>query len=464
MTEYKDFLLAKARVDIPTGLAHGFTVREDCLFPFQQDIVRWAVRRGRAAIWGDCGLGKTRMALEWAAIIHEHTGLPVLILTPLAVAHQFVDEGNLIGVDVTLCRDGADTVCGINVTNYERLDRFDASSFGAVVLDESSILKNYAGKIRTSIIERFSETPYRLACTATPSPNDLQELGNHAEFIGVMTRVEMLSTFFVHDGGSTQNWRVKGHAHDDFWTWLASWAVALRKPSDVGHSDEGYDLPPLKMIHHTVTANMGELTHDRGLLFADSVMNLQDQRKARRLSMGARVREAAALVNSNDRPWVVWCDLNDESAALAAAIPDAVEVTGSMDTDEKIDRIRSFADGRARVIVTKPKICGFGVNWQHCSDTVFVGVTHSFEAWYQAVRRLYRFGQSRPVDCHIVTSSAEVAVIDSLERKRIQAEDMIRDMAAAFSREWSASGAGSDCDMYMPRHEMKIPAWLGGQR
>lgn len=461
VSDYDSFLTSKSKGDTPTGIAGEVDVNTTTLFPFQQDIVRWALRRGRAAIWADCGLGKTRMALEWAAIVHEYTCDPVLILTPLAVARQFYDEGVEIGVTVTVCREAEDLRPGINVTNYERLGKFDASIFGAVVLDESSILKDYSSKTRGAIIDAFGDTPFRLACTATPSPNDMQELGNHAEFLGVMTRVEMLASFFVHDGGSTQNWRLKGHAQGDFWKWISSWAVALRKPSDIGHSDDGYDLPPLNMTHHTTDSDMTELAQARGRLFADSVMNLHDQRTARRISIADRVAVAANLVNASDQPWVVWCDLNAESSALAAAIPDAIEVRGSDKPDSKENAILSFSTGASRVIVTKPSICGWGVNWQHCAHSVFVGVTHSFEAWYQAIRRSYRFGQTRPVECHVVTSSAEQGVIDSLARKRDQAETMIDSMAAAFSREWDPHAIHRQTIGYSPNTEMVIPSWVG---
>ena len=458
MDDYETFLNDKQRVSPATGI--DVRVDSENLFPFQRDVVSWSVRRGRAAVWGDCGLGKTRMALEWAATIHEHTGARILILTPLAVAHQFAAEGTLIGIKTNIVREAIDVTDGINITNYERLDRLDSSMFGAVVLDESSILKNYSGKVRTAIIEAFVETPYKLACTATPSPNDLQELGNHAEFLGVMSRTEMLATFFVHDGGSTQSWRIKGHAAGDFWAWVGSWAVAFRKPSDIGHSDEGYDLPALNMHTHTTESNMDALAKDRGLLFAATNMNLHDQRRARRLSMDDRVSLAAGLVNDSKDPWVVWCDLNDESTALAAAIEVAVEITGSQPHDEKIDKIKSFSDGRARVVVTKPSICGFGVNWQHCSNVVFVGVTHSFESWYQAIRRVYRFGQKREVECHIVTSSAEVAVIDSLDRKREMATAMIDAMSSSFNRDWNVDGMRRQSIPYQPTHTMTIPKWM----
>jgi len=431
------------------------------LFPFQRDIVRWALRRGKAAIWADCGLGKTWMALEWAAKVHEHTGGRILILTPLAVAAQFVSEGKQMGISVTLCREAVDITDGINVTNYDRLARFDPANFDGVVLDESSILKDFTSKTRTLIIDAFRETPFRLACTATPSPNDFTELGNHAEFLGIMTRVEMLSMYFIHDGGSTQDWRLKGHARDDFWRWLCEWAVALRLPSDLGYSDDGFILPPMRIIHHVVSTDMDELSRERGLLFVNTRMGLSDQRTARKLSLADRVTLAADLVNASDEPWIVWCDLNDESAKLTAAIDDAVEVKGADSPESKELAIDEFRTGASRVIVTKPAICGWGVNWQHCAHVVFVGVTHSFERWYQALRRTYRFGQRREVQCHVVTSEAERGVVDSLARKQADAERMVSEVSKRFGSSWSADAAGRDHISYNPNHPMTIPAWVG---
>lgn len=458
---YEEFIRSK-RATAPTCGIPDCGDLHDGLFPFQRDIVMWALRRGRAAIWADCGLGKTWMALEWAAKIHEHTGDRVLILTPLAVAAQFVDEGEKMGVAVTLCRDVSDLTDAINVTNYDRLDRFPADMFGAVILDESSILKDFTSKTRNAIISAFEATPYKLACTATPSPNDFTELGNHAEFLGVMSRVEMLSMFFVHDGGSTQDWRLKGHARDDFWEWLCSWAVAVRMPSDLGYDDDGFTLPPMSITHHVVDTNMDTLAKERGRLFVDTRMGLSDQRTARRISTVDRVAVAAAMVNESDDPWIVWCDMNDESSALTAAIDDAIEVRGSDTPESKEAAIRSFSRGNERVIVTKPSICGWGVNWQHCAHVAFVGVSHSFEAWYQAIRRTYRFGQSRKVECHVITSSAEQGVIDNLKRKQRDAEEMVSQMTAIIGDGWKQAMAASRTQInYNPQHEMTIPAWVG---
>lgn len=425
-TAYDAFLASKRRdfhgagIDVPAETING------ALFDFQRDIVRWSLRKGRAAIFAGTGLGKTAMQLEWARIVHEQTGNDVLILAPLAVAQQTVREGEKFGVTVTHCREQSDVRPGVNIANYERLHLFDADAFSGIVLDESSILKSYDGKTRDQIITSFAFTPYRLACTATPAPNDYMELGNHAEFLGVMSRTEMLARFFVHDGGETQVWRLKGHAESDFWRWVCSWAVMLQHPRDLAYDAAGFDLPPLEMRQHTVAS-----THaPAGYLFPVEAQTLIERRDARRASMAERVATCAAIVNGNDQPWVVWCDLNAESQALVKAIPGAVEVTGSQDAETKERLLAGFADGAYRVVVTKPSLAGFGLNWQHCAHVAFVGLSDSWEQYYQAIRRCWRFGQTRPVECHVITSDAEGAVVANIERKERDATRMQREMVA----------------------------------
>jgi hypothetical protein len=462
MTDYATFLARKRIVAAPRGIEPVMPLNQ-MLFPFQRAIVEWALRRGRAAIWADCGLGKTPMALEWATHVREHTGGRVLVLTPLAVAPQFVREGAKFGISVTHARDDGELSDGISVTNYERLHLFDLSQFAGVVADESSILKDYTSKTRNAIIDGFRETPFRLACTATPAPNDFVELGNHAEFLGVMTRTEMLSMFFVHDGGSTQDWRLKGHARGDFWRWLASWAVAVKRPGDIGYSNDGYDLPPLDVHQVVVDA---DVEPDQGEMFAMHARSLTDHRRARKMSLEARVRAAAEIVSREpDEPWLVWCDLNDESAALAAAIPGSVEVKGADSPDHKVRTAEGFVSGGVRVIVSKPSIFGWGVNWQHCSRVAFVGLSHSFEQWYQAVRRTWRFGQGRPVECYVVTSSLEGEVVRTLERKAADAETLASSLAEHMSEITRAELAATarTQDDYCPTVEMTIPKWVGAE-
>lgn len=459
---YADFLASKRLVAPPAGI-DAVPELSASLFPFQADIVRWALRRGRAAIWEDCGLGKSRQAIEWARVVAAHTGGNVLILTPLAVAQQFVDEGAKIGVTVTHAREQSDVKPGINVTNYERLHKFETRDLAAVVADESSCLKDYTSATRNMLIETFAQTPFRLGLSATPAPNDHMELGNHAEFLGVMSRTEMLAMFFTHDGGSTQDWRLKGHARKDFWRWVSSWAVAARRPSDLGYDDGAYILPPLN-VHERVVKSTDEFRRTQGGLFVTEAKGLAEQRAARKSSLSNRVAAAAEIVNAEPgEQWIAWCDLNDESAALTAAIPGAVEVRGSDDADEKEARLHGFASGSIRVLVTKPSIAGHGMNLQGCARTVFVGLSHSFEAWYQAIRRNYRFGQKRSVDCYVVTSDADGAVVANLKRKWADAAEMMAAIVAEmndFNRR-SIKATARDATEYEPKLKMSIPDWIG---
>lgn len=415
---YESFLARKAVIDPPTGV-DGDAELNSAMFAFQSDIVRWALRRGRAAVFADCGMGKTLMQLDWARVVSQHTGRPVLILAPLAVAKQTVGEGAKFGIDAHYCRAQGLVRPGINVTNYEMLEHFDPAAFGGVVLDESSILKAYDGATRTKIIDSFNATPFRLAATATPAPNDFMELGNHAEFLGVMSRVEMLSMFFVHDGGETQNWRLKRHAENDFWRWLASWSVMIRMPSDLGYENGAFELPPIRRHQVTVRAKASD-----GMLFAMQASSLQERLSARRDSLAERVMACADVVNDSHEPWVVWCNLNAESDALEKAIPDAVAVSGADTIETKEKRLGDFVAGRCRVLVTKPTICGFGMNFQHCHNVAFVGLSDSWEQYYQAVRRCWRFGQTKAVNVHLITADTEGAVVANIERKERDAERM----------------------------------------
>jgi DNA modification methylase len=330
---------------------------------------------------------------------------------------------------VTLCRFPGQVKDGINVTNYEMLHAFDPEEFGGIVLDESSILKAFDGKTRNGIIESFARTPYKLACTATPSPNDHTELGNHAEFLGVMTRAEMLAMFFFHDGGETSKWDLKGHAKSEFWRWVASWAAVVRNPSDLGYEDARYTLPPISFVHHVVPADTDQ-AKEAGKLFVEPAEGLIEQRKARRATIEKRAQIAADLANATSDPWLVWADLNDEADRIAELIPVSVQVAGKDDDDAKEDRLFGFAEGRYRVLVSKPKIAGFGMNWQQCSNVAFVGVTHSFESFYQAVRRVYRFGQKNPVTVHVITSEMEGNVVENLKAKEARASELAEEIGA----------------------------------
>jgi DNA modification methylase len=424
MNNYDDFIKRKATEDVESGFEPSQL--GDHLFDFQASIVEWACKRGRAAIFADTGLGKTAMQTEWARQVSEHTGGRVLIAAPLCVAQQTVEEAAKFGIHIQYCRHPSEISSNtmIVITNYEMIEKFDPSEFVGIVLDESSILKSHTSKTRALIIEMFQRTPYRLSCTATPSPNDHMELGNQAEFLGVMTSVEMLAMFFVHDGGDTSQWRLKGHGKTRFWEWMATWSICIRNPADLGFDGARYNLPGLKMHEHVVES--GEPLD--GQLFAGIAQTLTERRDAKRKSMAERISITAALVNSHSRPSIVWCHLNDESKALTAAIPDAIEVTGSMTADEKEAAIMAFTHGSRRVLVSKASICGFGMNWQHCSDMVFAGLDDSYESFYQAIRRCYRFGQTKVVSVHLVSAESEGAVKANLERKQAQADDMAQSM------------------------------------
>lgn len=424
---YDEFLRKKLALAPSAGVEVPKDEISPKLFEFQRDIVRWALRKGKAAMFAGTGLGKTAMQLEWAKHIHKYTGGNVLILAPLAVSYQTVREGEKFGITVHHCRSQADVKPGLNITNYEMLHKFRPEEFAGVVLDESSILKAYDGKTRTAIINAFSGTPFRLACTATPAPNDYMELGNHAEFLGVMTRMEMLSMFFVHDGGDTSKWRLKGHARKKFWEWVASWAVMLEKPSDLGYDDDGFILPPLNIRQVTVKTNRTVL--DR--LFVVEAQTLEEQRRAKKESLRERVAECARIANETDEPCIIWCYLNDESRALAEAIPDAVEIRGDHTLEYKEKAVLDFSNGYTKKIITKPSIAGHGLNWQHCSKMIFCGMDHSFESYFQAVRRCWRFGQTRPVDVYVVVSEAEGAIVENIKRKEREFREMLVGMISA---------------------------------
>ncbi len=432
---YTEFLQRKQMMHAPTGIAEPGELSQK-LHAHQPECTRWALQQGRGALFQAPGLGKTWQGLEWSRKVVEHTDKPVLVLTPLAVAGQWVREGAKMGVEVHNARDSDVphlAFPAIWVANYERLDRLSEliPMLGGVGLDESSILKNSTGKTRTRLIDTFRHTPFKLCLSATPSPNDPAELGSHAEFLGVMRHVDMLQRFFEHDAGDTGNWILKGHARKAFWRWCSTWAMCLNKPSDLGYSDEGYELPPLILHEHIVDVDQ-QMAHKAGMLFAFEASTLTEQRAVKRGSLDERVAVASDLVNASKDQWIVWASLNDESAALAKAIYGSVEVTGSMTLDAKESAIERFLDGKARVLVTKKDICGFGLNAQCCSNQLDVGVDHSFEAQYQAIRRSWRFGQTRPVHFHQVCTSADGRVTWNLQRKREEFEKMHREMAAVM--------------------------------
>lgn len=461
--DYEEFLKTKVIVAPESGFDVAPEQMNRNLFEWQRDIVRWSLKKGKAALFEDCGLGKTIQQLEFADHVSKKTGKPVLIVAPLAVADQTRREGMRFGYSVKVCRTQKDVEPGINITNYEMLEHFQAETFGGVVLDESSILKNYSGTIRTQIIEMFRQTPYKLSCTATPAPNDYMELGNQAEFLGVMSRTEMLSTFFIHDGGETSKWRLKGHAEQEFWSWLATWAVVLTTPADLGYPADGFDLPEKETIEHTVKSEQETGVGENVSMFTVTAKTLLERRGARRDSLEARCQLASDLVKEcPDEQWLIWCDLNTESETLARLIDGAVEVRGSDSPDYKAKMLNAFTTGDVRYMVSKPSIAGFGLNWQNCHNMIFVGLSDSYEMMYQAIRRCWRFGQTRKVYVHIVTSEAEGAVKENIDRKEKQSERMTAEMVRHTKDilEKEIRGTVKISVAYDPKIEMILPEWL----
>jgi len=419
---YEEFLESKEIVNIGYGF-EPIDLNQN-LYDFQRDITTWGCRKGRIAMFEGCGLGKTIQQLSWADQVCKHTKGDVLILAPLAVSKQTKLEGRKFGIKINICSDNDNIKPGINITNYEKLHRFDPSLFAGVVADESGIMKSFTGKIKKDMCDMWMNTPYRLSCTATPSPNDFEELGNQAEFLGVCTRSEMLSMFFINDTADTGTWRLKKHAEDKFWKWLGSWAIMIQKPGDLGYNNGGFDLPELIYHDHMIKGTRSK----GGGFFVTEAKTMSERRDARRESINERCQIAADLVNNSNENWLVWCDLNAESEMLADLINDSVQVTGS-DTDEhKENNMLGFSSNKIKALVTKPKIAGWGMNWQNCSNMVFVGLSDSFEAMYQAIRRCYRFGQTKDVNVHVITHEAEGNVVRNIKRKEKQFDLMNKRM------------------------------------
>jgi hypothetical protein len=466
--DYLTFLAEKRIVSHSSGFDVSPAALNPALFDWQRDIVRWALKRGKAAVWADCGLGKSLQQLVWAEQVSILTDGPVLILAPAAVSRQTVEEARKFGINATLAASQQDIApgSGVWITNYEKLHKFNPGVFSGVVLDESSILKAYDGKTRTAIIDAFAQTPYKLACTATPSPNDFMEIGNHAQFLGVMSHTEMLATFFTHDGGDTSKWRLKGHAQDEFWKWVCSWAVLLRRPSDLGYDDNGFNLPPIHRHQHEVAVEHQEETPADGaqlMLFAMEAQTLIERRNARKVSIPDRVRYAADVVAQEPHEqWLIWCNLNDESRSLTKAIPGAVEVTGSDSEQHKEQAAMNFVRGNIRVLVTKPSIFGFGLNFQNCARSAVVGLSDSFEELYQLERRIWRYGQTRAVHMHYIVSELEGAVVRNIERKQQQYEAMVNGMLAHMRHinQENVRGLQRETTDYQPAVEMRLPDWV----
>lgn len=450
-SSYQAFLASKRATIQPCGIPIDRDDVHPSRFEFQKDLIAWAVRKGRCALFTATGTGKAGMALEFARL----TGERALIFTPLGVTGQFVDEGKRLGLDVTIARSQADVVGQISVTNYERLHLFDMSQFDCVVIDESSCLKDHESKTRAALTEACRNVPFRLACTATPSPNDVAELANHAEFLGIMSRTEMLATWFVHD---ESGWRLRGHAREPFYRWLASWAMTMKRPSDLGYSDDGYILPPLEIKPVIVQTDWIR----PGQLFATSLKGITDRSQVRKATLNDRVAATVDLVNSSDEPWVLWCGLNVEQDALAASFGNRCVSIDGRTTEAERDRLYPlWRSGERKILVSKVGVYGFGMNWQHCASTAFVGLSDSFEAYHQAIRRFWRFGQQRTVKAYVVLSEPEEAIYVNVKRKEREFEDMTDELirhVADFERAEIGHVAQPSLTEHM--QPMRLPRWL----
>lgn len=456
---YEEFLKTKEI----RAVACGFDIDRESItkyaFDYQKDIIAWACKKGKCAILTGCGSGKTLMQLEWCKAVHEKTGKPVLIVAPLSVVRQTQGEAKKFEIcDVTICRKQEDVTNGVNITNYEMVEHFNVSVFSGVCLDESSILKGFNNTYTVMLTEMFCLTPYRLLCTATIAPNDYTEIGTSCEFLGIMSREEMLATYFIHDSGDTSKWRLKKAGVNKFWEWFATWAIYFNSPKDLGYEGEGYDLPPLN-IKRVLT----ESEPEEGSLFVQLAETLDERRAARKESLEDRSDIAADLVNGHiwDQ-WLVWCDYNDESSILKQKIDHCVEVKGSDEPEYKAQASIDFADGKIHALVSKPSIFGFGSNFQSCHKMIFCGLSDSYERFYQAVRRCWRFGQKSPVDVYIILSEKEMNVLDNITRKQKQMDEMQKQMTALM-REVTLSEIKHTTRItteYKPLKEMEKPAWI----
>ena len=460
MRDYESFIASKRKKIQPMGFDPIGELNRH-LFDWQATIVDWALRRGRAALFEECGLGKTLQQLAWAEQVVRKTNKPVILHCPVGVRAQTKREAEKFGIgcEVVVANDHTEVVNGINLVNYEKLHHFDPSVFAGVVLDESSVLKNYVGKTKRRLIESYRNTPYRLACTATPAPNDHMELGSHAEFLGICEREDMLSKYFVHDGSDTSKWRLRGHAVRHFWEWVASWAVCVSKPSDIGGNDDGFVLPPLNVKRHVVSADQSQTVD--GMLFNTSGLSATTIHEEKRLTCEARCSRVAEIVNAEDRFCVIWCDTNYEADALLSMVNDSLEIRGCHSEAAKERSLAMFTNGECKRLITKPSVAGFGMNWQHCNHQVFAGLSYSFESYYQAVRRCWRFGQKNPVDVDVVVAETESALESAIANKssdhRLMQSEMSHAMRSATHRE---IGLDKGKAIYITGKNAIIPSFL----
>ena len=456
---YKEFLKTKELQTIQSGFDVDKDTLNKNLFQFQRDIVAWALKKGRCAVLIGCGLGKSIIQLEWANQIYKKTQKNVLIVAPLAVVKQTAREAEKFSIEtpIHICRSQGDVKEGINITNYEMVEHFDENSFVAVVLDESSILKSFTSKTTVEFTRKFAKLPYKLLCTATIAPNDVSEIATSCEFLGIMSRTEMLATYFIHDGGKTSEWRLKKSGVKRFWEWFATWAICFNNPNELGYEIEGYNLPALNI--HTIITESKLNDYEFVVRVAET---LQERREARKESMEDRTDKAKEIAESEDSQCLIWVDYNDESTMIHKKIADSVEVKGSDESEYKANASVDFADGNIRYLISKPSIFGFGSNFQSCHRQIFCGLSDSYERFYQAIRRCWRFGQDHDVDCYIILSERELSILENIKRKQALMDEMQRQMTALM-REVIISEIKNTTRItteYNRNDKITLPTWI----
>lgn len=458
MIDYNDFLLKKHKTVMQSGFECPEELLNPNLFDFQKDIVKWALRKGRVALFEDTGLGKTLQQLSFADAVQKYTGGKVLILAPLAVSRQTHSEATKFGIKTKVVESEEDVIQGINITNYEKVQKFDTNQFNCIILDESSILKSYNGKTTLDLIDRFKHIPYKLCCTATPAPNDYIEIGQTVEFLGIMRSSEMLATFFINDVSHGSGWRLKRHSEIEFYKWMAEWSMMISNPSNLGYDGSKYNLPKLNIIQHILESQ----TTKENQIVVVAAETLSERREARKDSLKARVEKVKELVSTMPS-CLIWCDYNNESEALKNAIKGGYEIKGSDTPSHKEKGMLGFAEGSVKYLISKPSICGFGMNWQNCNNMIFCGLSDSYEQFYQAIRREYRFGQNEEVNVHIVISSAEINVLENIKRKEQQHKRMQKNMIDVMSAISIAELNNVDVmdNSYNPTISIRLPSFLG---
>lgn len=461
---YEEFLKQKMIVEDKSGFDISTSKLNKYLFDWQAEIVKWNLAKGRSAIFADCGLGKTIMQLEWANQVHQKTNKDILIVAPLAVGIQSHKEGEKFGIETHLVRKQKDVKSGINITNYEMLDHFDPSKFVGVVLDESSILKSFMGKTKRKLVQAFKDTSYRLSCTATPAPNDHMEILNQAEFLGIMSSSEALAIWFINDTQNMGTYRLKKHAVKPFWEWVSTWAISLNKPSDIGdYSDEGFVLPKLNEYTEIVKINLIDKTFEDGFV-REINTNATAYHKEKRHTAEERAKKTAEIVASKpNEQWVIWCDTNYEADLLSKYIPEAIEVRGSDKIEKKEESIMGFINGDIRILISKPTIFGYGLNLQNCNNTVFCGLSYSYENYYQAIKRFHRFGQKKEVNSYIVIGSTEMNILNAVERKRELHNEMNENMYTSVKEIQGHKIKDTKFTLNLDEINIELPEWVVGE-